>query len=95
MDAMQEQAGAPLGPRQLALLPELDAGPVPVPVPVLDPVPLSTAAMPGDVVRAMRRLFNRRWRQWHPRKRFEEVMADPVSRRLLYLAVTRRGWRGG
>lgn len=77
---------------QLELLPPEGRPPATTPGPVR---PLSTAEVPGDVVRAMRRLFNRRWRQWHPRKRFEEVMADPVSRRLLYLAVTRRGWRDG
>jgi hypothetical protein len=87
MDAMQEPWAPQVAQCQLALLPEPELGPQ-------RPVPSSAAAVPGDVVLAMRRLFNRRWRQWHPRKRFEEVMADPVSRRLLYLAVTRRGWKG-
>lgn len=35
---------------------------------------------------AMRSLFETRWRRWHP-KSFEEAVADPITRRLLCLAV--------
>jgi hypothetical protein len=35
---------------------------------------------------AMRQLFESRWALWHP-KSFEEAVSDPVTRRLLALAV--------
>jgi hypothetical protein len=34
----------------------------------------------------MRQLFESRWARWHP-KPFDEAMKDPVTRRLLVLAV--------
>ena len=36
---------------------------------------------------AMRELFNRRWRRWHQVKDFDQAVLDPVTRRLLMLAV--------
>lgn len=35
---------------------------------------------------AMRQLFEARWARWHP-KPFDEAVKDPVTRRLLALAV--------
>jgi hypothetical protein len=35
---------------------------------------------------AMRLLFESRWARWHP-KPFEEAVNDPITRRLLALAV--------
>lgn len=35
----------------------------------------------------MRALFETRWRRWHRLKTYEEAVADPVTRRLLCLAV--------
>lgn len=52
-------------------------------------LPIEDPALPLDQVRAMRRLFMRRWRPWHRCKRFEDAMADPITRRLLALAVSR------
>lgn len=45
--------------------------------------------LPLDVAKAMRRLFDRRWRPWHRCKRFEDAVADPITFRLLRLAVER------
>lgn len=36
---------------------------------------------------AMRSLFETRWRRWHRMKTYEEAVADPVTHRLLCLAV--------
>lgn len=36
---------------------------------------------------AMRALFEQRWARWHRCKTFEEAVADPITRRLLELAV--------
>lgn len=46
--------------------------------------------LPLETVKAMRRLFDRRWRPWHRCQRFEDAMRDPITARLLELAVTRR-----
>lgn len=54
-------------------------------------LPIEDPPLPLDQVRAMRRLFMRRWVRWHRCKRFEDAMADPITRRLLALAVTRPG----
>lgn len=35
----------------------------------------------------MRALFEGRWSRWHPCKSYEAAVADPVTRRLLELAV--------
>ena len=35
----------------------------------------------------MRALFERQWSRWHRCKSFEEAVLDPVTRRLLELAV--------
>lgn len=53
------------------------------------PLPIEEPQLPLDQVRAMRRLFMRRWVRWHRCKRFEDAMADPITRRLLALAVSR------
>jgi hypothetical protein len=54
------------------------------------PLPLDgQQSLPMDLVRAMRRLFNRRWRRWHWCNRFEDAMRDPITRRLLRLSVER------
>lgn len=37
---------------------------------------------------AMRQVF-KRWSRWHPCPQFEAAVADPVTRRLLELAVNR------
>lgn len=58
-------------------------------------LPIEAAPLPLDQVRAMRRLFMRRWVRWHRCKRFEDAMADPITRRLLALAVSKgRAGRG-
>lgn len=44
--------------------------------------------MDADLLRRMRAVFAR-WQRWHPCKSFEQAMADPVTRRLLVLTVTR------
>lgn len=36
---------------------------------------------------AMRSLFESRWRRWHRMKTYEEAVSDPVTRRLLCMAV--------
>lgn len=36
---------------------------------------------------AMRTLFEMRWKRWHREKTYEAAVADPVTRRLLYLQV--------
>lgn len=36
---------------------------------------------------AMRALFESRWSRWHRFKTYEEAVADPITRRLLCLAV--------
>lgn len=36
---------------------------------------------------AMRDLWERRWRRWHPAATYDAAVADPVTRRLLCLAV--------
>lgn len=35
----------------------------------------------------MRNLFETRWVRWHRHKKYEEAVADPVTRRLLCLAA--------
>lgn len=35
----------------------------------------------------MRALFEGRWSRWHPCKSYEAAVADPITRRLLELAV--------
>ena len=35
----------------------------------------------------MRALFERQWSRWRPAKSFDEAVSDPVTRRLLELAV--------
>jgi hypothetical protein len=50
--------------------------------------PVSLATM-----KAMRRVFDRRWRRWHWCLRFEDACRDPVTFRLLRLSVERG--RGG
>lgn len=47
------------------------------------------AAVPLEVMKAMQRQFNRRWRPWHHCKRFEDAVRDPITFRLLRLAVER------
>lgn len=42
----------------------------------------------------MRELFERRWSRWHAAKSFEEAVADPITYRLLALAVQRGAVRG-
>ena len=56
----------------------------PTPHPPPQQPPLSGAAL--EV--AMRQVFAR-WQRWHPCKQFEAAVADPVTRRLLELAVNR------
>lgn len=56
-------------------------------------LPIEDPPLPLDQVRAMRRLFMRSWARWHRCKRFEDAMADPITRRLLALAVIRPGRR--
>lgn len=53
------------------------------------PLPLDGQGLPMDLVRAMRRLFNRQWRRWHWCNKFEIAMQDPITRRLLRLSVER------
>lgn len=36
---------------------------------------------------AMRALWESRWSRWHRAASFEEAMADPLTRRLLYLTA--------
>lgn len=49
------------------------------------------AALPLDFVaseeQAMRALFEERWSRWHHCKTYEAAVADPVTARLLSLAV--------
>lgn len=35
----------------------------------------------------MRTLFEMRWARWHHAKTYEEAIADPFTRRMLYLTV--------
>ena len=35
----------------------------------------------------MRALFATRWQRWHPARSYEEAVQDPVTHRLLLLAV--------
>lgn len=42
---------------------------------------------PAPPEQAMRELFYARWVRWHPCKRFEEAVKDPITRQLLELAV--------
>lgn len=58
-------------------------------------LPMTEAALDVATVRAMRRLFQRRWVKWHRCKRFEEAVADPLTCRLLILAVIRGRLRRG
>ena len=53
--------------------------------------PLVGSMSDAERLAAMRRVFNTRWRRWHRCKEFDEVMKDPVSARLLALAVERGG----
>lgn len=53
------------------------------------------AAVPLEVMKAMQRQFNRRWRPWHHCKRFEDAVRDPITFRLLRLAVERGQRRDG
>lgn len=39
---------------------------------------------------AMRELFDRKWRHWHRCGSYEEAVADPKTRELLYLTVLRQ-----
>lgn len=52
------------------------------------------APVPLEVMKAMQRQFNRRWRPWHHCQRFEDAVRDPITFRLLRLAVE-RGRRDG
>lgn len=49
----------------------------------------ANAAVPLDVMKAMQRHFNRRWKPWHRCQRFEDAVRDPLTFRLLRLAVER------
>ena len=44
---------------------------------------------PAAPEQAMRELWRRRWARWHRAKSYEEAVADPVTARLLALAVER------
>ena len=44
----------------------------------------------ASVQERMRALFYGRWVRWHRHKRFEDAVADPITRELLELAVTHR-----
>ena len=55
----------------------------PPPVQQMLPMELPLAAPEAQ----MRALFERQWSRWHRCKSFEEAVLDPVTRRLLELAV--------
>ncbi len=55
----------------------------------LDLLQEAQAPVPLEVMKAMQRQFNRRWRPWHHCKRFEDAVRDPITFRLLRLAVER------
>lgn len=46
--------------------------------------------MTASVQERMRALFYGRWVRWHRCKRFEDAVADPITRELLELAVTHK-----
>lgn len=47
----------------------------------------AAAPVPLEVMKATQRQFYRRWRPWHHCKRFEDAVRDPITFRLLRLAV--------
>ncbi|MBL8387030.1 MAG: hypothetical protein JNK17_02215 [Hydrogenophaga sp.] len=47
----------------------------------------TVAPLPLDVMKEMRRVWDRRWRHWHWCLRFEDACADPVTFRLLRLST--------
>ncbi len=55
----------------------------------------TAAPVPLETMKAMQRLFNRRWRPWHHHKRFEDACRDPITFRLLRLSVERGRARPG
>jgi hypothetical protein len=57
--------------------------------PQMELLEAAQAPVPLDVMKAMQRLFNRRWRPWHRCQRFEDAVRDPLTFRLLRLAVER------
>lgn len=65
-----------------------------MPYPTRTPTPSQQAVlpmeMPQDCARevAMRELFATRWSRWHRARSYEEAVADPVTARLLGLAVS-------
>ena len=53
------------------------------------PLQLETVApVPLETMKAMRRVWNRRWKHWHWCLRFEDACGDPVTFRLLMGAAT-------
>lgn len=56
------------------------------PMPVLAPTP----AQGLELTEQMRGLFEARWVRWHRCKCFEDAVADPLTRRLLELAVAHK-----
>ena len=55
----------------------------------MDQLQLPMELEDAKLLLAMRQVFERRWARWHRCKRFEDAMADPVTRRLLLLTVKR------
>ncbi len=55
------------------------------PPPVQQTLPMELPAAAPEA--QMRALFERQWARWHRCKSFEEAVLDPVTRRLLELAV--------
>lgn len=59
----------------------------------MDQLTLPMELLEAKTLRAMRRVFETRWARWHRCKRFEDAVADPLTRRLLMLSVLKRGQR--
>ena len=55
------------------------------PPPVQQTLPMELPAAAPEA--QMRALFERQWARWHRCKSFEEAVLDPVTRRLLELAM--------
>lgn len=53
-------------------------------------MPVAVTRPPVVTEQAMRALFYGRWARWHRCKRFEDAVADPITRELLELAVTHK-----
>lgn len=55
-------------------------------IPIQAELPLELPVT-ASVQERMRALFYGRWVRWHRHKRFEDAVADPITRELLELAV--------